>query len=128
MSNSDVRNAQILDDIRECIKKGRTPVVLTKYKEHAKFIYDNVQGAADYAFTLYGDNSNKENETIRRQLKDVPRDKSLILVATGQKIGEGFDYPRLDTLVLASPVSFAGRLEQYVFEAASELLEMAFGE
>lgn len=114
VSNSDVRNAQILDDIRECIKKGRTPVVLTKYKEHAKFIYDNVQGTDDYAFILYGDNSNKENETIRRQLKDVPRDKSLILVATGQKIGEGFDYPRLDTLILASPVSFAGRLEQYV--------------
>ena len=36
------------------------------------------------------------------------------MVATGQKIGEGFDYPRLDTLMLAAPVSFEGRLEQYI--------------
>lgn len=38
----------------------------------------------------------------------------MILVATGQKIGEGFDLPRLDTLMLAAPVSYEGVLEQYV--------------
>jgi len=114
VSHSKVRNDQILGDIRECMEKGRTPLILTKYKEHAKFIYDNVQENADYVFILYGDNKVKENEAIRRQLKDVPRTKSLILIATGQKIGEGFDYPRLDTLILAAPVSYEGRLEQYV--------------
>ena len=40
-------------------------------------------------------------------------DESLILIATGQKIGEGFDFPRLDTLMLAAPVSSPERLEQY---------------
>jgi len=114
VSNSDVRNELILQDIRDCVKNGRTPVILTKYKEHAKLIYDSVQKDADYVFILYGDNTIKENETIRRQLKEASPEKSLILVATGQKIGEGFDYPRLDTLMLAAPVSFSGRLEQYV--------------
>jgi len=114
VSNSDVRNELILGDIRDCVKNGRTPVILTKYKAHAKLIYDRVQKDADYVFILYGDNSTKENDMIREQLKEVPPDKSLILVATGQKIGEGFDYPRLDTLMLVAPVSFAGRLEQYV--------------
>lgn len=48
------------------------------------------------------------------RLKQVPENESLILIATGQKIGEGFDFPRLDVLILAAPVSFEGRLEQYV--------------
>ena len=79
--------------------------------------FENVK-KSDYfnntVFVLYGDNSDKENSEVRRRLKEVAGNQSLILVATGQKIGEGFDYPRLDTLMLASPVSFSGRLEQYV--------------
>jgi len=115
ISTSKVRNEMIVSDVRECITMGRTPVILTKYKEHAKLLYDALlQGSADHVFILYGDNSDKENALIRVSLKEVPKDKSLILVATGQKIGEGFDFPRLDVLMLAAPVSFEGRLEQYV--------------
>ena len=65
-------------------------------------------------FLLYGDNSDKDNLEIRTSLKNVSKQESLILIATGQKIGEGFDFPRLDVLMLAAPVSFEGRLEQYV--------------
>ncbi|TCS82247.1 hypothetical protein EDD59_102112 [Muricomes intestini] len=121
ISNSEVRNELILTDIKDCVKNGRTPLILTKYKEHAKFIYDSVQEDADCVFILYGDNSTKENDSVRRQLKAIPQEKSLILVATGQKVGEGFDYPRLDTLMLGAPVSFPGRLEQYVFEAIKDI-------
>lgn len=114
ISMNTVRNEMILADTRICVEEGRTPVILTRYKEQAKYLYDHLQKDADYVFILYGDNSDKENSEVRRKLKEVTRTQSLILVATGQKIGEGFDYPRLDTLMLASPVSFAGRLEQYI--------------
>ena len=114
ISKSSVRNEMILEDAKDCIKNGRTPVILTKYKEHAKVLYDQLEGIADQVFLLYGDQSPKENEKARMMLREVPAHQSVILVATGQKIGEGFDYPRLDTLLLASPVSFSGRLEQYV--------------
>ncbi len=114
IGNSTVRNDMILEDTRACVKAGRTPVILTRYKEQAKYLYENLQKDADHVFLFYGDNSDKENSSIRQRLKEVPKDESLILVATGQKIGEGFDYPRLDTLMLAAPVSFEGRLEQYI--------------
>lgn len=111
---SPVRNDMILEDTRACVKEGRTPVILTRFKEQAKYLYDHLQTDADHVFILYGDNSDKENSGVRQQLKVVSKDQSLILVATGQKIGEGFDCPRLDTLMLAAPVSFSGRLEQYL--------------
>ena len=114
ISKSSVRNEQIKADIQECISNRRTPVILTRHKEQAKRLYENLQEEADYVFLLYGNNTDKVNKEIREKIKLVPRDKSMILVATGQKIGEGFDCPRLDTLMLAAPVSFPGRLEQYV--------------
>ena len=36
------------------------------------------------------------------------------MIATGQKIGEGFDFPRLDVLRLAVLVYFGGCMEQYI--------------
>ena len=108
------RNDMIIEDTKKCVENGRTPVILTRYKEHAAYLYENLKSSADHVFILYGDNSDRENNDIRRKLKEVPAQSSLILVATGQKIGEGFDCPRLDTLMLAAPVSFSGRLEQYL--------------
>ena len=104
----------IISDVKKSIAQNQTPVILTRFKEHAKLLYDALKNEADHVFLLYGDNSDKENAEIRVKLKQVPKNESLILVATGQKIGEGFDFPRLDVLMLAAPISFEGRLEQYV--------------
>ena len=114
ISKNQMRSNMIVEDTKTVIASGRTPVILTRYKEQAKYLYDALAVSADHVFLLYGDNSDKENSEIRRTLKEIPDQESLILIATGQKIGEGFDFPRLDTLMLAAPVSFTGRLEQYV--------------
>jgi len=114
IAESKVRNEQIINDVQKCIREHRTPVVLTRFKEHAKLIYDRLLNDAKNVFIMYGDNTPKENDRIKEQLLSIPLSESQILVATGQIIGEGFNFPRLDTLMLAAPVSFAGRLEQYV--------------
>lgn len=114
ISTSKVRNEMIANDVIQSLSQNQTPVILTRYKEHAKILYDMLKDKADYVFLLYGDNSDKENIEMRMRLKQVPRTESLILIATGQKIGEGFDFPRLDVPMLAVPVSFEGRLEQYI--------------
>lgn len=114
ISNSKVRNEMIVSDVKICITQNQTPVILTRYKEHAKVLYDMLSDEADHVYLLYGDNTDKENANIRIRLKQIPKNESLILIGTGQKIGEGFDFPRLDVLMLAAPVSFEGRLEQYM--------------
>ena len=104
---------QIIADTVDCVKKGRTPLVMTKYREHAQRLYDALLGAADYVFLLQGGNSLKARATLREKMQAVGRDETMIVVAIGQYIGEGFNYPRLDTLLLAMPISFEGNVEQY---------------
>lgn len=111
--NSDVRNEQILEDIRHCVVEGRTPVVLTRYTDHAAKIYDRAKEYADKVFLLTGAKSKKEQRQLRTEMEAVAANESMILIATGQLIGEGFDFPRLDTLIMATPVAWKGVVEQY---------------
>ena len=114
ISQSEDRNDQIVADVEECLTAKRSPVILTRLKKHAKLLYDRLAGKADHVFLLYGDNTQAQNQEIRRKMLSIPNEESMLLIATGQKVGEGFDCPRLDTLMLASPVKFDGRLIQYV--------------
>ena len=71
------------------------------------------KGYADKVFLMTGNNSKKEHKQIREQLQQTAPEETLALVATGSLIGEGFDFPRLDTLIMATPVSFRSVVEQY---------------
>lgn len=111
--DSESRNSQIVEDAKTCIDNGRCPVVLTRYTEHAKRLYEHLQGYADHTFLLLGEKSKKERMSIRQKMGAVAEQDSMLLVATGSLIGEGFDFPRLDTLIMATPVAGESVLTQY---------------
>ena len=109
----DSRNEQIIIDVENCVQNGRTPLVLTKYKEHADLLYQRLQGKADHIYLLQGGGSRKAKDEMRLQMRSVPDEESVILVAIDKYIGEGFNYPRLDTMMLTMPAAAEGNIEQF---------------
>ena len=112
--NNDVRDEQIIRDVADCVQAGRTPVVLTKYVGHAKKLSERLKTYADRLILLTGANGTKARRAQVEELNKVDDSDSLILVGTGSLLGEGFDFPRLDTLFMATPVSGENVVEQYV--------------
>lgn len=56
----------------------------------------------------------KQRRKLAESLSSAPSDEPRVILATGSYLGEGFDDPRLDTLLLVTPISWKGTLQQYV--------------
>ena len=113
LAADDVRNSLIVDDVRKTLESGRTPIVLTGIKQHVDLLAERLKSYANNVIQLTGTCTAKEKREALQRLQEIPADEPLVIAATGQYVGEGFDYPRLDTLFLALPISWKGRLEQY---------------
>lgn len=111
--SNPARDALIIEDVENCIKRGRCPVVLSRFKDHSLRLYEQLKECADKVFLLTGIHSKKEQKAVIEQMQFVKPEETMILIATGQLIGEGFDYPRLDTLMMATPVSGSQVVTQY---------------
>ncbi len=112
--NNDIRDAQIIRDVADCVQAGRTPVVLTKYVDHAKKLSERLRKYSDRLILLTGSNGTKARRKQVEELNSIDDEESIILVGTGSLLGEGFDFPRLDTLFMATPISGENVVEQYV--------------
>lgn len=113
LSTDGVRNNLIVGDVRKTIDEGRTPIILTKLTSHVRILADMLQPHANHVISLVGADSTKEKRIAMERLGQIPTSESLIIVATGNYIGEGFDYSRLDTLFLVLPISWKGNIAQY---------------
>lgn len=111
INNTD-RNNLIVQDILEVLQQKRFPLIITERKEHLKILCDLLKNKAENIILLYGGIKQKEYKNIIEQIKNK-ENKNMVIIATGSYIGEGFDEPSLDTLFLAMPSSFKGKIVQY---------------
>lgn len=107
------RTAAIAAEILSAFADGRKVLVLTERTEHLDAIFAAIEGKISTCFVLHGRLSKKQRSTLIAELEALPADAPRVLLATGKLVGEGFDHPPLDTLVLAMPVSWQGTLQQY---------------
>lgn len=114
ITENETRNNFIISDAVKLIAEGRTPLLLTERKEHAEQLAQELEDKAQHVFLLLGSGGQKENREKLAALRAVPANETLVVVATGKYVGEGFDEPRLDTILLTMPVSWKGTLAQYV--------------
>ena len=108
----------IAEDIASAMLLGRIPLVLSDRKEHLKSLADDVAKRvgvkAARIFRLDGEVPFPERKKAVADLTAAQeRGEKTCLFATASLVGEGFDLPQLDTLFLAMPIAFKGRIVQY---------------
>ena len=113
LAENQLRNNLIITDVKEALSEGRTPIILTERREHIEALSILLSGECDNTIKLFGTSSQKERRKTLQKLESIPAGEKLVIIATGKYVGEGFDYPRLDTLFLALPISWKGKVAQY---------------
>jgi len=112
----DDRTMQVVSDVVAALERGRRCLVLTQWTSHVARLAGALRGEGRDPVVLRGGMGAKVRAAAfeRLELEPIPGGPPLLVVATGPYVGEGFDCPTLDTLFLAAPIAFKGRLVQYV--------------
>ena len=120
IAHDDARNAVIAADIVEAAVDNRRILILADRTDQVldlqRRVAEELQRMACPAqhFKLDSQMGSKARREAHAAIAAACQGaQGVCIFATGSLIGEGFDLPALDTLVLASPISFKGRLVQY---------------
>ena len=113
LAEDEYRNLFIVKDVIEALKEGRSPIILTSRTAHVEILANLLKPHCPNVITLVGSESTKEKRQKMDNLQSIPSTELLVIVAIGKYVGEGFDYARLDTLFLVSPVAWKGIVAQY---------------
>ena len=116
------RNEIVAKDIILELNSCHYPLVLTDRKTHIVQLVEKINVSLKIEndrkariFRLDGEMSLKERKLAISQIIECRSSGTpCCIIATASLIGEGFDLPFLDVLVLSMPMSFKGRLIQYV--------------
>lgn len=113
LADDDERTKLITDEALELIGQGRSPIVLTERREHLERLQEHLVDRAPALVALHGEMSAVANRAAAERLAALPKGEPCLVLATGRYVGEGFDQPRLDTLLLGMPIAWKGTVVQY---------------
>lgn len=113
LADDPLRTAAIAAEVESAYRQGRKVLVLTERSAHLSAILTALSDTVPRTFVLHGRISPKQRALVIAALEALPPDAPRVVLATGKLVGEGFDHPPLDTLVLAMPISWKGTLQQY---------------
>lgn len=113
LAEDEFRNLFIIKDVVEVLKEGRSPIILTNRTAHVETLAELLKPHCPNVITLVGSHKNKDKRLTMEQLQSISTSEKMVIVATGKYVGEGFDYARLDTLFLVSPVAGKNIVTQY---------------
>lgn len=106
MTNDNIRNKQIIDDIYREFEKKKNILVLTKRIKHLEVLKEDIKKITDNLFIYCGGINKKTKEMYKRMNAEIIKNnENKIILATTSCIGEGFDDISLDVLFLAMPIS-----------------------
>lgn len=114
LAEDDDRTEQICADVARAVGEGRTCLVLTQRTGHIDDLRQRLQVAGCDVHVLKGGLGKKAIAAVQDAMVAPRSDAGMVVVATGSYLGEGFDWSELDTLFLAFPIAFKGRVVQYV--------------
>ncbi|MGJ0331480.1 DEAD/DEAH box helicase [Aliarcobacter cryaerophilus] len=106
VSNED-RNRQIVKTIKENI--NRKILLLSDRIEHLNLLENILKEEKIDFVSVHGSQNKKEQVENMQKVKT-----SSLILATSSFFGEGIDFPHLNTIIFATPISFYGRLIQYL--------------
>jgi superfamily II DNA or RNA helicase len=109
----EARAKQIVADVVCALDRGRHCLILTLWRAHVDHIAKALRDQGRDPVVLRGGMGAKARTAALTRLRSAPDTSPLLVVATGPYVGEGFDCPALDTVFLAAPIAFKGRLVQY---------------
>lgn len=107
------RTELIAGDALVLVAQGRSPIVLTERREHLERLAARLADRVSTLISLHGAMRPAARRDAIEQLRAGDEVSPRVVLATGRYIGEGFDDPRLDTLLLAMPIAWKGTVVQY---------------
>ena len=101
------RNNLIIDQLKTNI--NRKILVLTDRIEHINILEHMLNEEQIEFVSIHGSMNKKDQVENMAKVQD-----SSLILATTSYFGEGIDFPHLNTILFATPISYYGRLVQYL--------------